>query len=404
MTYIKRTFTRETTWECSSCGHENLGRFTDCQECKSPKEKDEKYKPSKPGAQEITDPELLRLAKAAPNRTCPYCHADVRDLNEACPSCGATRHEHQEAIGEYIPPEAVAPPAPMEPPEPTEAPPQPLPKQQTEPCPAKEEDDDSELKWPVKRRTPTIPPDTSVFRTNTIHKVIAIFGGALAIGLIVWMFVYFLCPWETTGNVGSVHWQYHVSLQQKTLRHDEDWQSGVRVGAFNVSCERRQHGTENCNAHECNCHNESYECNCSSYECNCHEDCSDNGNGFETCTESCSTCQRCNTCSREVCSTCYDQCPVYDQWCSYDWYDWPVVDQATSSGDDLNVYAPSLQAQGPDQRLIGSPTFDVTFGTPDGTWIHHPSTTQEFRRFTPGQWHVKVNRAGQIWPLRRLAD
>jgi hypothetical protein len=371
-TYVKRTFVRETMWTCSSCGHKNLGRHTDCQQCSSPKEKDEKYVSQGRGAPEATAPEVLELAKTGPNRCCPYCGADVRDTKEACPSCGATRNEHKEEAG-----------------------------------PEPEEPEDLPRRGLSMAASPPPKPPVPNKHTRLLPGLAVGLVVLMGVAGIVWLCLYLFLPWETDAQVTGVRWTYHVDLQQKTLRHEEDWEGEMHVGAFNTSCMTRQRGTENCNPHQCDCRDESYQCNCRSCNCSesCRESCTDNGNGTESCSESCTqTCDECcDTCTREVCRTCYDQCPVYDDWCSYDWYDWPVVNHATTSGADLNVYAPALQARGSDQRLIETTRFDVRFTADEDEWSYRPSNVADFRRFSPARWRIKVNRAGQVQPLRRLA-
>jgi hypothetical protein len=80
-------------WRCTSCGNENLGRFTSCQTCGDPKGADEKYEMPKGGsaaAPTVTDPSLLRKATAGPNWRCAFCGSDQRALDGRCGNCGAS--------------------------------------------------------------------------------------------------------------------------------------------------------------------------------------------------------------------------------------------------------------------------------------------------------------------------
>lgn len=395
-----RTFIREKKWKCSSCGTENPGRATNCSNCDSSKEADEKYESV--GHGEVTDPALLKTFKAGANTTCPYCKSDVRADWEVCPECGACRNDyegHIEGMG-WVGPDVMA--EYRRPPEP--------PKERVGLDYSDLKEKIEELRPPPKPEPVELEPMTVPFTHSPWKLLLAGAAGVAVMVALVWGGFYLFAPWETDATITGVQWRYHVDLQQRVVRRGAGWRSGMHVGAYNVRCERRQNGTENCRPHSCNCHQESYECNCTSHSCNCHEtcheSCSDNGNGSETCRESCSetcdTCRECDTCQREACDTCYDQCPVYDDWCEYNWDDWPVVDQATTSGTDLSVYPPQLQARDSDQRLVPSTSYQVNFSTPNGARTYGASSVSDFQRFRPGRWRIKTNRAGMVWPLRRL--
>jgi len=85
----------EMTWRCTSCGHQNLGRHMACQGCGGPKDESEQYEmPSDTAsAATVTDPELLRMARAGANWRCRYCGSDQRTLAGTCAQCGAAQGE-----------------------------------------------------------------------------------------------------------------------------------------------------------------------------------------------------------------------------------------------------------------------------------------------------------------------
>lgn len=89
----------EMVWDCSSCGHRNLGRHTLCQRCGNPKDASEAYKmPGDPAsAATVTDPELLRMATAGVNWQCAYCGSHQRRFDGACAQCGAAQAAGQDA-------------------------------------------------------------------------------------------------------------------------------------------------------------------------------------------------------------------------------------------------------------------------------------------------------------------
>ncbi|MBU1028861.1 hypothetical protein KKE28_01515 [Patescibacteria group bacterium] len=400
---VRRRYVKENTWRCSSCHHENLGRHTDCQNCHSPKETEETYNPVKPGSAEITSPELLKLARAGANRTCLYCGADIRKLNDICTNCAATRHEHREEIGADAT-ESDFRNSTVSAPDLTES----------IGSNRRNDGDGNDSLPPIHR-----------FNWPNLRTVLIVLGGLVTMGGLIWLCVWLFVPYEVDVTVTTVHWQIDRALRQKTLRHDSGWRSDMPAATFNESCETRQNGTENCNPHDCNCHEVNYDCDphdcnchevnydCDPHDCNCHEVCHDNSNGFSDCSEVCDTCyntcsrRECdtcyNTCSRRECDTCYDQCPVYEEWCSYNFYEWPVVDQASTSGSDLNVSPPTLTAHGLDQRLDQSERYEVNFDDGSNTWTHRPENLSDFSRFPPTtRWRIKTNRTGRVWPLHPL--
>jgi len=390
---VVRSWKQENAWPCNSCGAINLGRDMSCVKCGSRKEDDEQYVvPAADPSQAVVDPQLLDFASRGPNWKCPYCNGHERDGNGVCIGCGGQRHEEDH---------------PSEPPEAgrEEEEPRHERRERREPMPMYQSSPDDDQ--PVRRRGLPLP---------------AIFGiGLGAISLILFL-CWFFIPHKVEAEVSSVRWEYTAELRQKTLMHGEDWGNrtsgtyfntaksdgyGPRDDSFNVMCEGRRSGTENCNPYDCNFHEVSYDCNCQSYDCNCttHKSCTDKGNGFSDCSEveSCSTCNKCDTCTRTEHDTCYHQCDVYKDWCTYDYYDWPVVATEKTSGQDLNVYWPKLEAKGADQRLDKTEVYDTILVREDKTWKYEPKSLNEFKTFPSGaRWLIKVNRAGQVWPISSI--
>lgn len=392
--YIKRTWVVENTWKCDSCGRDNLGRHMKCEGCGSPKEKQEKDNTSaSTTAPAVTDPELLRLANQGANWVCEYCGGQVRNEHGKCvKNCGAPRAD---------PPSSPAPPpdgkgapcafcggfcggrcpqgapyVPQAAPKPARAAPRPLPTGVPGPGVSKPKAKPFKVPWWV---------------------VGAVLGGGGLIALLVWL----LTSWEVEARVSGIEWTYTSNLRQRTTMHGEDW--GSPSGAFNVSCQRKLYGTEDCHPHNCNAHSVSYECNCTSYECNCRTSCTDNKNGFSSCSETCSSCQRCSTCSRTEYDTCYDQCDVYKDWCSYDYYEWPIIATKETYGVTHDEHWADLKADGPLQRLDQHETYEVKFAGKEDAWKYRPGNLTEFQRFSTGAtWKIQVNRLGMVHPVQVL--
>lgn len=377
MTFIRRTWQVENTWVCDSCQEKNLGRFTECQKCGSAKEKHEQDAevPDPDHTVPVTDPELLRLATQGANWVCEFCAGQVRDEFGKCRNCAGPREEPK------------PPPDPAPEPVRAERPRQEAPKQASQPTP--------QTGWP--RRLPLVegklPPWTA--------KVpwFWVIGGLVGVIALIGLGFFLFATWEVLARVSSIHWHHKANLRQRTLMHGSGW--GAPSGSFNQSCYRRFYGTEDCNPYKCRPHSESYECNCHSETCNCHNVCSPNGNGFSTCHEVCSTCRRCSTCTRTVYDTCYEQCDVYRSWCSYDYYEWPIIRTLATEGSEHNERWPELEAVGAEQRLERIARYEVKFQRSKKEWTLKPSALSDFQRFRVGTgWRIKVNRVGSVTPLR----
>lgn len=380
----ERVWTVENKWRCTSCGSENLGRHMECQNCRNPKDTSEVDEAANPNAPKVTDPALLRLANQGANWVCEYCGGQVRDEFGKCvKNCGAPR----------------AAPAPAD---------------TAEHAVHRAEETGHRRRAPRPRPPPTTVPGPGVplYPSLVGEKplwariptwVWLVLGGFALLGGLAKLVHFLVTPWEERVTVASIAWEFKSDLHQKTLEHGEDW--GHPYNAFNVSCDRRLKTHRDCNPYQCNPYTESYECNCTSHECNCTTSCRDKKNGFSECRERCSTCRSCSTCTRTAYRTCYERCPVYDDWCSYDYYDWPVVKSLTTNGIAHDERWPALEASGQDQRLDKTARFDVNFAREQGeakTWAYSPKDMLEFKLFDTGaKWHIEVNHMGSVTPLHR---
>lgn len=400
---VKKTWIVENTWVCSSCGHKNKGRHMECQNCGSPKEKHEKYDTSENlTAPEVTDPEMLRQARAGKNWECEYCGGSVRNLHGECKVCGGPKTDEanrcpkcggdsRKCWTECDNPE-VRPGVHLD---------------DTMPGLREtlQENDEPERKF---------VPNTGGFRTapkyETQEKKMPrrrrnwkpwIVGGSIFAGIasVIGLVVFIFLPHEEHVTITSTEWVYVAHLQQRETRSGSGWDDQMPASSFNESCHTRQRGTENCNPHDCNPHQESYSCR--PHDCNCRTTCRDQGNGYSSCSQTCSTCY--DTCYRTVYDTCYDQCPVYDQWCEYDYYVWPTIRTERLSGPAHRMREPELvpnpRARAP-QRVVREHHFTVVFVNDEGEeWTYHPESATEYDRFIRGQaWVIEVNHAGGVYP------
>lgn len=383
MSYVKRTWVQENTWVCSSCKETNEGHRLVCKSCGSPREKNEAdVVAAADSSKAVTDKQKLAEASLGANWVCEFCKGQVRDDNGDCKNCGAgktegpnthannmlrvtnTYNEHGQLNYDHDP----------------------FYRKLHETMQANEK---------LRYSTPTaVMPHRTVRRKDRRLPFLA----AACVGLGVAAFAVFLTwlfiPHKQHAHVLSTYWEHTTFVHERTLTHGDGW--GSPSDAFNVSCQRKLKGTEDCNPYDCRPHSVRYQSG--SHECNCRQSCSGKGNGYSTCSETCSSCA--DYSSRTEYDTCYHQCDVYAQWCSYDEYQWPVVASPTLSGTDKQCRWPSVVA-GPWQRLENAARYDVVFGYGKGKQsTYHPPTADDYRVYdVNAAWLIKVNIVGMVTPM-----
>lgn len=193
----------------------------------------------------------------------------------------------------------------------------------------------------------------------TINTKINIGIAVGGVALVTWLVWFFGVPKEKPFQVVDARWVTKTHLRQKTLMHDAEWgEPWPSRHAFNVHCERRRHGYRDCN-------------------------CTFDDDGLEDC----------------------DRCPRYDDWCEYDYYDWPIVLTKSRTGlpDNEPTYEP-IEFKPPDQRLDSEVEFKVL-------WVDEEKKNRDYlarnnielRQYHPRDWwSVKVNRVGIFQPIEPL--
>jgi len=373
----KRVFYIENKWSCDSCGSPGqLGRHLECANCGAPKKKDVVDRIGDPDTETpIVDLARIREAKAGANWVCEYCGKQERTLNGKCKYCAGEREREAERVnrsqrrtgGLRYEPKATS-------------------KEEIKTVATRSQ-------VPVKRRR---------WWHRRKNQVVAV-AVTIATLASVWFGYWLLVPREVDAKISQISWEYTKHLKQRETHHGSGWEDEMPSSHFNDSCETRQHGTEDCNAHDCNPHQVGHSCN--AHDCNCSTQCTDQGNGYSQCSESCSTCY--DTCYETEYDTCYDQCDVYEEWCEYDYYTWPIIKTETASGvNNHDMKWPALEKTGENQKIDSISRFEVKFqDIKDDTerWDLHPKDANEFTLYTAGDhWKIKVNRAGMIWPLSKI--
>lgn len=367
MSHVTRTWQVENTWNCPSCSALNRGRDLDCRHCGARKDARVEDRVSGPDAPEVTDPALLRKATAGPNWTCEYCGGQDRNLQGECDHCGGLKSQPS-----------------------------------------------AETSLPSARLVRDLDPPP-LWKRRLIGPIVgwqlAIILASLAVlGSIVWLFIWIFTPRVVHSHVSATSWEYTVNLRERAQFHEGgEWGRPGTKGfyddpAFNVSCDSRYYGTQDCDPYRCNPRQVSYSCNCTSYSCNCTSSCSSNRNGFSTCKQTCSTCTRCGTCYRTEYSTCYHQCPIYRDWCSYDYYDWPIKATQKTQGSDQSCRWPEMSADD-NQRLQKTEKYDVQFKDEEDVFEYVPESLAAYKQFTVGEaWTLQIGKVrGKIESLQKTS-
>ena len=412
----------EMTWDCpnSPCNTMRIpGHSMECPTCgykKQTSKNDELPEDISP-ANKVTDSKKLAEAAAGPNWKCSYCHGEERNSRGECINCGSDKKDSvkketlAKSSGKALSDSwGSAASVVTNPPR----------------FPAFDMDEKAKkagLK-PVETGIPGVKAYTGepVIVSNKIlpprpktdWKAVAMaLGGLFCVIGIVWFFVWLFAPHIHHAKVIQTHWSYHVELSQRQVNSDSDWQNDMHSGAYNTSCEERQHGTHDCNAYRCNPHQVNHpinphRCNCVTTPRTCDAPvCTRLDNGYSRCRRSCEPAHtECDTCTDDhyvtEYDTCYHQCPTMDQWCSYNYDTWPVVARDDRSGDDHNIVRPPLVAAGPDQRTSDRLSFHVRFQRHDDEFHDYtPSDLDDYNRFQFGtRWRIETSHAGTFRPIQ----
>ncbi|MBK9037345.1 MAG: hypothetical protein IPL61_39905 [Myxococcales bacterium] len=270
----------EMTWRCSSCGHGNLGRHKVCQACGDPKDQGEKYE--MPGdtaaAPTVTDAALVRMATAGPDWRCAYCGSDQRRLDDACGRCGAS-------ISEAVREHAIRGTPPTG--------------------------------WQRRKRW---------LRRHRTAVIVASVGLALVLG---YLWVTRARTYQAT--VAAVRWEHTITVERYQIWDREGWRQEQPAAAFEVRSlgDKVHHYDDVLDGYDTEHYTEQVACgqDCVSVPESCSERCSDNGNGFATCTTSCTGGG--TSCSTRYCSEDrtrqvprYRKEPRYAEAIAYRIWDW----------------------------------------------------------------------------------
>ncbi len=351
------------TWKCSSCEHQNLGRHKTCQQCGDPKDKSEKYEMPKDtaGAQSVTDAGLVKMAVAGANWVCPYCGSNQRTVDNACGQCGAAIDLTERVQSGDPPLLALTRWAAF-------------------------------LAW-VKK-----------------HRVILGIAGAVVVLGVSW-YVWSHRTRTYSAQVADVAWTHTISVERYQIWTREGWRAEQPGAAFDVVSlgDKIHHYDKVQDGYETQYYTERVACgeDCYDEPERCSEHCSDNGNGFASCTTRCTGGGR--KCSTKYCSEQrsrqvprYIDVARYQESIRYRIWDWGQHRQVVAQGHGITgLRWPVEEAkvgqglgEGEKERETRVPRYVVTLGYKDGK-LAFEVPEQDLTNFPDGSGHQLVIKKGE---------
>lgn len=344
-------------WRCTSCGHTNRGRDKTCAECGDPKDRSEKYE--MPGdtaaAPTITDAKLLRMATAGPDWRCAYCGSDQRRLDGRCAQCGASIDD---AVKE---PQVRA---------------RPLTRWQRL------------VRWMRKH-----PVATALIAITTVVLVTIIASVAWANR-----------TRDFRATVADARWTHTITVERYQVWAREGWRADAPAAAFDVKSLGQQvhHYDDVLDGYDTEHYTEQVACgeDCHDVPERCAETCRDNGNGFATCTTTCTGGGR--SCRTRYCSEPrtrqvprYRKEARYAEAIAYHVWDWGDHRTVAASGagvtglrwptDEARTGANLAAREQERERRSARYVVSLAFGERDR--LHFETTADAFPTFAVGTSH-----------------
>ena len=387
----------ELTWVCSSCQFRNLGRHKECQQCGNPKDDTEKYEmPGETRAvASVVDAKLLQQASAGADWRCRYCGSDQRRLDHRCAQCGADSSEGASVN------EGVAAPFSA---------PQPVPRARS-------------------------PRRLGLLVAGVVGVLGALLFSCVAFGA--------LASWWSGRprevRVAGTTWEQVVHVDRYRVFDREGFAEARSPGAFEVrSLGPRRHHDEQVFDHletvhftelvqdgyDTETYSERVSCgeDCTTTPETCHEVCTNDNNGFASCSDVCSGGGQ--SCSTRYCDEArtrqvprfrdeprtreeprYRAEPRFAEWFAYKEWAWGEDRVLREAGADTASRWPSPAAihlavglrQGELERERREARYAVRFADDDGdSYALVPASEPDFARFPLGSRHRIRASGGQV--------
>jgi hypothetical protein len=429
----------ELKWNCADCASKGiLGRYKECPNCGSPREKGEMrmdglsstaggYNP----AASVTDPELLKKANAGADWFCTHCSSGNQGDGDACGSCGAPRYGEEgenhpdprfsrshvgrakKTFAEEVAEEAVQQAAQKE------AQQQAQKDAESRKASRERRAERDRLRAAARRRSDEEQDLQDDLRRLSQKRHTTFLFGSIAAGVVALLgiFIWGMSTHLVKGSVTEMTWEHNTHRQTWTQVTDSDWKhliterserpptggSGERAGAQITSCREKHYEDEK---YQCGTREEDYECGsnesyqdtCSRSESYvCGETCSDNGNGFASCSDRMCSRSVSYSCSktRYVSETCqrtvpkYCTRPIYKPFCKYRTQKWRLVQTETARGKGNGItYWEDIET-GPLDRLTRSFEYRVQVEYSDRgephRYVEEPPSLNAYKAWKPSE-------------------
>jgi hypothetical protein len=162
-------------------------------------------------------------------------------------------------------------------------------------------------------------------------------------------------------KVEKISWLHATDLRQRTLAAESDWgrpPSGAgyyQEPTFNHDCHDRPNGTYCCGGYDKD-HN------------------------------------------------CLMRCTDYDLWCSFEYWDWPVIRTRTNEGEGTPGEYPTFGSQLDDNhRESRWQDYHVFFNQGGEVWSYTTKSREHYAKFVCGDpWEISIPRFGDREPTKKL--
>lgn len=397
-------FQIEMFWKCKACNEIVKGRFVECSKCGKPKTEDVEYfmPEDLESAPKVEDKSLLAIAQGGANYNCIYCGSDQRNNNGECYQCGAA-----EKLSNF--------------------------------SDLNVKSSFEEKKEPAKQ----IQPEPEIKIPKLKPNYFIIFGCFIFVCILAFAFY----PKKIKANIEYFHWETSAKIEKRSIYHYE----GFNPTGFNVVSlgERFHHNDKVFDRYDQQPYSsvepdgfrtESYTENqacgqtCVPVPKTCTttpRNCTSNKNGFATCTggnqvcsgggQSCSTKYCTVSKTRQVLKTkvvtkyrqisIYKDVPRYQQYYSWDQWEWRYSRSFNKSGNDQNFHMPNesdmnlLHSENGEQERVVNITksFEVGFVSKDKKYKYN-STESEFLSFKKEYTYILEVNAFAVISVTKLGN
>jgi ribosomal protein L40E len=350
----------ELEWICKRCGTKNPGLQKTCLSCGAIMESQDQFV-SPEQSELITDQDVLMGAERGEDTHCPYCGARNAAGTANCSQCsGGLAEGSSRASGKVLgsfksgpAPDIVCPAC-------------------STPNPARATRCTQCGGSIVVEPDPTYPAPTTAARARAKPKFL-LFGTAAVIILLSIIYLISLAGrrQEIPATVADARWERSIEVMEERLIAYSDWKDEIPSNAINLTCsdEVRTKQSEPAPDAEEVC-GEPYTL--------------DQGNGMGRVVQDC-------------------EYHIYDDWCSYEIYEWRVIEIHRNQGSDLFPDWPAFVLSPGQQEGDRNENYTVTFRAEnERKYSYSPKNVDQFSQFIPSSaWLLKVNGLGGVVDLTK---